>query len=192
MIFSRLAEGEVNRAEQVFYRASGKSINVARGLHTLGEEAALITPLGGKTGEIVLADLKNSTIPHRIVITRAQTRTCITAVDRSRREATELVEEAEKLRPAEIAQLKKTFLQSLRGASMAILSGSLAAGVSKDFYADCCAAANARNVKVILDARGPECSEPCLIGRWSSNPTDWNLARHSEKQCKIAPYCAVR
>jgi tagatose 6-phosphate kinase len=156
MIFDRVREGEVNRARDVFFHASGKSINVARGLHVLGEKAIACTPLGGEAGKILLADLKKSGIAHRVVKTFAQTRTCVTVIDRARQDATELVEEAGKMRAGEIAAMRAVFLKSLRGAEMVILSGSLAAGVKKDFYARCCAEAHAAGAKVILDARGEE------------------------------------
>jgi tagatose 6-phosphate kinase len=156
MIFSRVRAGEVNRALRISYHASGKSINVARGLAVLGEEAVACTPLGGKTGDIFGADLKKLEIVSRVVKTRAVTRTCITAIDQLRGEATELVEEAGRLTAGEIAGLTKSFMRELQGASMAILSGSLAKGVMEDFYAECCAAANARGVRVILDAKGCE------------------------------------
>ncbi len=113
-------------------------------------------PVGGDSGRIFLADLKASEIESRIVETRAGTRTCVTAIDQSRKEATELVQESERLRKTEIAGLKREFLRVLPGSKMAIFSGSLAPGVHANFYADCCAAARRNSVNVILDARGNE------------------------------------
>ena len=156
MIFPRVVAAEVNRASEVFFHASGKPINVARALHTLGEESLVCVPLGGRTGDICRGDLGKSGIEFEAIETKSTTRTCVTLIDQSRHEATELVQEAEKLSASEIARLKKEFLRALPGAKMALLSGSLAPGVKKDFYADCCAAAGRCGVPVILDARGPE------------------------------------
>jgi tagatose 6-phosphate kinase len=154
MMFARVRAGEVNRAGAVFYHASGKPINVARVLRTLGEKPVLCTPLGGAAGDIVREELKKTGIDYRGVETDAETRTCITLIDKVRGDATELVEEAERMSRAEIGRLKQQFLRALTGAKMVVLSGSLAPGITEDFYADCCAAANGRSVPVILDGRG--------------------------------------
>lgn len=154
MIFDRVAIDQVNRAKRVFEHASGKSINVARVLHALGEKAVACAPLGGERGEIVRRDLRRSRLPHRCIETAAQTRLCTTLLDEADRTATELVEEARPITAKERAAVFKALTALLPGAKTLVLSGSLTPGLAANFYADCCRAANRAGAAVIVDARG--------------------------------------
>jgi len=154
MIFARVTADEVNRAVETRRGASGKPINVARVLHSLGEKAMLCIPVGGDTGRFIRGDLDALGIAHDCVEAKTPTRTCVTVVDRSTKTATELVEEAGMLPADESGQMLEKFREHLPGCRMAVLSGTLAAGVSEDFYAECCRVAGKSGVPVILDARG--------------------------------------
>jgi len=156
MIFDRLAIDQVNRASRVFEHASGKSINVARVLHALGEKTIACVPLGGESGKIVRRDLRRSRLGHRCIAVTSATRTCITLIDKAGGTATELVEEAGAITSQEIAALFKALMALLPGAKTLVLSGSLAPGLAANFYADCCRAANEAGAAVIVDARGRE------------------------------------
>jgi len=154
MIFAGVTPDEVNRAIETRRGASGKPINVARVLHSLGEKAMLCIPVGGDTGRFIRADLDASGIAHDCVESKAPTRTCVTVIDRSTNRATELVEESGPLSADESAQMLAKFQKHLPACRIAVLSGTLAGGVSEDFYADCCRVAEKLGVPVILDARG--------------------------------------
>jgi 1-phosphofructokinase family hexose kinase len=154
MSFARVTPDEVNRAVETRRGASGKPINVARVLNSLGEKTMLCIPVGGDTGRFIRADLDALGIAHDCVESKAPTRTCVTVIDRSTRTATELVEESGPLSADESAQMLATFQKHLPGCRMAVFSGTLAQGVSEDFYAECCRAAGKFGVPVIIDARG--------------------------------------
>jgi tagatose 6-phosphate kinase len=154
MIFQRVTPDEVNRAVEVRRAGSGKPINVARVLHTLGEKATVCVPLGGDTGRFIQADLDAAGVAHDCVEANSNTRTCVTIIDHSAGTATELVEESRPLLAEESAQLLAKLQAYLPKCRMLILSGKLASGVSEDFYADCCRAAGRSGVAVILDAHG--------------------------------------
>jgi 1-phosphofructokinase family hexose kinase len=154
MIYERVAADEVNRAVEVRRGASGKPINVARILHTLGAAAMLCVPLGSDTGQFITRELQDAGIPHDCVEVSRPTRTCVTIIDRAADTATEFVEEAQPLDSEEGKLMLRKLRAHLRRAKMVILSGTLAAGVSGDFYADCCVAAKKSGVPVILDAKG--------------------------------------
>src|SRR6185503_10807034 len=94
MLFDHLAVDEVNRAVEVHEYASGKSINVARVLHTLGEAALAIGFAGGPRGEFLLQELTRETIPHDFEPIERETRLCTTLIDRETGAVTELVEES--------------------------------------------------------------------------------------------------
>lgn len=154
MIFDRVAPDEVNRAVEVRRGASGKPINVARILHTLGTQTMLCVPLGSDTGRFIRQELQEAGIPNDCVEVSRPTRTCVTIIDRASDTATEFVEEAQPMSANESKQMLQKLGSHLPRAKMLILSGTLAAGVSADFYADCCAAAKESAVPVILDAKG--------------------------------------
>jgi tagatose 6-phosphate kinase len=154
MIFDRLSIDAVNRAATVLRGASGKPINVARVLHLLGERSRVCIPLGGDTGRFIRQRLDDEGIEHRCLEVAAPTRTCVTIINRADGAATELVEEPAPLGADVSARLLATLRQSLGGAAMLVLSGSLAPGIGEDFYAECCRAAGS-DIPVILDASGP-------------------------------------
>src|SRR3954464_8944812 len=88
MTFAKLSIDAVNRAVDVRETASGKSLNVARVLHTLGEEAIANGFLGGDSGLFIRDDLDLSGIAHDFVEVRPRTRTCTSVIDQSTGTAT--------------------------------------------------------------------------------------------------------
>ena len=88
MVFDRLNVDAVNRAVEVTEHASGKSINVARVLHTLGEEVIASGFLGGDSGRFIRADLTAAAVAQDFVTVNPKTRMCVTLMDRSNDAAT--------------------------------------------------------------------------------------------------------
>ena len=154
--FASLTLGEVNRASETVTTASGKAVNVARVLDTLGALVCLVQPLGGDSGRYVH---KNLPFSQEIVWAEddAPTRTCCTLLESSPvigggGGVTELVEEASALSEAD----RERLVACVRGKlSLALttalaLSGSLPPGTAPDFYARLCAASP---TPVMLDAQ---------------------------------------
>jgi tagatose 6-phosphate kinase len=150
LLFDSVRVDEVNRTSESLRHASGKPLNVARVLHTLGEKPLACVPIGGISGEFLKRDLDKSGIAHRLIEVASETRTCSTVIDRLAGTATELVEESGPLTRTEVDRLLDALSESRADAAMLILSGSIAPGVPADFYAECCSA----DIAVILDARG--------------------------------------
>jgi 1-phosphofructokinase family hexose kinase len=148
MVFDQLRIDEVNRARQVREYASGKSINVARVLRELGEEALAVGICGGKRGEALRDDL--NAIPHELIPTGAQTRLCTTLIDQSTGQVTELVEEAPPVTSQELGALEEVIAKYARSARVIVFSGTLAPRVSADF----CARYIDGTKPVIVDAKG--------------------------------------
>src|SRR5580765_2845376 len=94
MTFERLTLDSVNRASHVHEYASGKSVNAARVLHTLGDDVLATGFLGGERAAFFRSDLDRSAIAHDFVTVDAPTRLCTTVIDRSGGTATELIEES--------------------------------------------------------------------------------------------------
>jgi tagatose 6-phosphate kinase len=154
MTFTRVVIDDVNRAIEVRRSGSGKPVNVARVLHTIGEKVTLSIPLGGDTGRFIRDELTSAGITLEHVEIQNATRTCVTVIDRHQSTATELIEEASPLPPHSTTALLDKFAANLRHCKTAILSGKLAPDAGEEFYADCCRAALSRDVPVILDASG--------------------------------------
>ncbi len=158
MIFQSLALDEVNRAVEVFDYAAGKSVNAARVLTTLGLPVTATGFVGGDYGAILKHDLDAAGILHAFAEVPASTRLCVTVIDRAERTATELIEEAGAVSQKDADRLLDQLAAQLMGATMLLLSGSLAPGVPARFYADCIHLAAGKGVRTIVDAAG----EPLL------------------------------
>jgi tagatose 6-phosphate kinase len=133
MVFDRLTIDDVNRAAEVHEHASGKGLNVARVLTTLGEAASAAGFQGGRRGAALIEDLTNAQIPHDLIPTQTQTRLCTTVIDRATGHVTELVEEAPPATPAEWSALIAHIESLLPRATALVFSGTLAPGAPADF-----------------------------------------------------------
>jgi tagatose 6-phosphate kinase len=154
MSFDHLNIDSVNRTADVTQYASGKSINAARVLHTLGQPVVCSGFVGGDSGRFLLNDLDDVEIAHNFVRVDEPTRMCITLVDRKNTTATELIEESRALPAHTYEQLLVKFKELLPTAKGVLLSGSLPPSAPVDFYADCVAAVVSAGKFVILDATG--------------------------------------
>jgi len=152
--FDHLRSGEVNRASSVAEYASGKPINVARVAIALGHDSHVLVPLGGARGESVRLDMAAAGIQGDLVASGVETRLCITAIDDSSRIATELVEEHAPLPPHIGDRLLEHLERRFAEARCLVLTGSLAPGIARDFYATAIRMARSAGVSTLLDASG--------------------------------------
>jgi tagatose 6-phosphate kinase len=154
MTFEQLHVGDVNRATSVTETASGKSLNVARVLHTLGEPLVATGFVGGDSGAFIREDLSRAGIAHDFVNVGPKTRTCVTVIDEAERTATELIEESKRVEDDAFDRLGTKLAALLVGAKLLVMSGTLTPGAPPDFYARCVERANGAGVRSILDATG--------------------------------------
>jgi tagatose 6-phosphate kinase len=154
MIFDRLAVNEVNRASEVREYASGKSVNVAKVLRTLGHNVLATGFLGGTRGAQLAQHLDHEGIQHAFVDVTAETRLCTTLIDKSSGNATELVENAAAIEPDEWGELARKLEKLLPMANAWVFSGSLAPGAPGDFYTTWLARFRGKNPNVVIDAQG--------------------------------------
>jgi len=154
MTFDRVTIDDVNRAIEVRDYASGKSPNVARVLRTLGADPLEVGFAGGDRGRFLLDDLKQAGVRCDFVPVAAQTRLCITVIDRSTNVATELVEEHAPVAAAGWAEMDRKLRELLPQFEYWIFSGSLPSGAPQDFYAKWIPLADQHRATLILDARG--------------------------------------
>jgi tagatose 6-phosphate kinase len=159
MVFERVHLDAVNRAAEVRETASGKSINVARVLHLLGEEVVATGFLGGDPGRFIRDDLRTAGVCHDFVTVGPKTRTCVTVIDRGDRDrgggtVTELVEESKEVEKPAWGKLRGRVAEHLPRAKVMVLSGSLTPGAPQDFYGYCVKRATEYAVNTIVDASG--------------------------------------
>ena len=174
MTFERVVIDDVNRAIETRQYASGKPINVARVLHTLGRRPLASGFVGGETGKFIRRDLDEISLAHDFVEVEPSTRICVTMVDRSAGTATELIEESAAVR-SDDCDLLLTKIRSLMGQCEGlVLSGKLAPGVPEDFYAQCIAEAAGK--LVVLDATGAALRQALTIGPTIVKPNQKELA----------------
>lgn len=153
LLFDSFAPGEVNRAREARWGASGKVLNVGIALHHLGADCRTLSVVGGPAGEAIRREFAEREIAARWIETASPTRVCTTILDASRRMTTELVENSRALLPDELRAFHDAFDEETTAADVVVLSGSLPNGTPASLYRDLIARTTAR---VILDARGPE------------------------------------
>jgi tagatose 6-phosphate kinase len=153
MVLDDLRLGEVNRAAEVHWCASGKVLNVAIAAHFLKANIKLLSVSGGLTGQALQRNLAEFQIPARWVETRVLTRVCTTVVDRSVDRITELVEPTPPMTSEELSNFAWIFAEEASTAQVVVVSGSLPLGTDPVYYRDLLRKTPG---KVILDIRGPE------------------------------------
>lgn len=156
LLFDSFTPGEVNRARQVHWGASGKVLNAARALHHLGADCKALTLVGGTTGESIRHDIASLGIAARWIEGSTPTRICSTLLDRSRRQATELVPNAAQATAEELENFRSAYTEEAAKAAVVVLIGSLPVGTPSDYYRELLAHTPGR---VVLDARGLELLE---------------------------------
>jgi len=177
LVFSRVEIDAVNRAVEVYETASGKSLNVARVLHTLGQEVLASGFVGGDSGRFIRAELSAAEIAHDFVSVTPKTRTCVTMIDQATGATTELVEESKQVDAAAWDALRGTIQSHLRSAKLVVLSGSLPPGAPRDFYRWCIERANESGAAVIVDAAGEPLRLALVAGPMIVKPNRSELAK---------------
>ncbi len=175
LTFDELRPGEVNRAKTVSECASGKAINVALALKSLGEAPILLTVLGGVRGALLAeslhSELRLDSEALRVV---GETRICQTLLSRSGSPTTELVEECAPLSDSEVSRFLDLFDRYVSQAAVVVLTGSLPPNVPSDLYATLL-----RRVRVpaIVDAQGDALTQALPAQPLVVKPNREELAR---------------
>src|SRR5262245_58981370 len=133
MLFDRVELNAVNRAPEVREYASGKSVNVAKVLRTLGHNVVATGFVGGTPGAKMGQYLDEAGVPHAFVDTDVETRLCTTVIDRSTSDVTELVEDAKPVEGPAWQMLSKRLEELLPRASTWVFSGTVAPGAPPEF-----------------------------------------------------------
>jgi tagatose 6-phosphate kinase len=156
LLFDAFALGEVNRARQAHWGASGKALNAVRALHHLSAPCKTLGLIGGWTGEAIRREVAALGIASRWVEAATPTRVCTTLLEPPRRLATELVPNAAQATAEELDCFQVAYREEAVSAAAVVLIGSLPTGTPSSYYREL---VEQTPGKVVLDARGPELLE---------------------------------
>jgi len=160
-----LRPGHRHRARAEHVQAGGKGVNVARVLAGLGVAVRTVVILGGETGHAIHRDLERARLAPVVIAAPGESRTCIEILEDQPGRATQVhgagVRATEQTARALVAAVEA----SLAGAGWLALCGSLPPGLPEDTYARLARVAQARGVRVALDAS----AAPLLAG-WRAGP----------------------
>lgn len=157
IVLDHLETGEVNRAREVHWCASGKVLNVGLALWRLGSifptkiQSRTLALVGGLTGEAICREFAAHELAARWVRSASTTRVCTTILDQETGASTELVENASGIDAAELECFREAYLDEARHAELVVLTGSLPAGTPAGFYRELIEQTQGR---VLLDCQG--------------------------------------
>ncbi len=146
-------KGDVHRVAKNIPSAGGKGLNVARVIRQLGYPALALGLTGGHTGQRVVELLNRDQIPHCFTDTGVETRECINIVDENS-VSTEVLGTGEEISPEVVRGFIQNFEETIKGALLVTMSGSVMKGMSVDIYAQLIELCSKRNIPVLLDTSG--------------------------------------
>ncbi len=188
LVFESLEFGEVNRAREAYWSASGTVINVGLALHFLGGPTRTLSLLGGTSGRSIEEEFTTLGVDCRWIRTRNRTRVCTTLLDRATGRTTELVENAPSILRDEIDAYQRTYEAGARGSSIVVLSGSLPPGTPESFYRNLLDL-TPPGARAVVDARGPELVEALRSRPFLVKPNRaelaWTLGRELDTEADI-------
>jgi 1-phosphofructokinase family hexose kinase len=179
--FAEFRMGEVNRATEAHWCASGKVLNVAIALAHLNRDADdiserdhVVSTLGGRAFEPVDEEFATLGIERTWIKTQAPTRVCTTILDQSSGTTTELVENAGAISSTEWGAFRATYARVAAQARVAVLTGSLPPGAPATAYRELL---QQTPCPAVLDIRGPELLEALAARPLVVKPNLEELAR---------------
>lgn len=155
LVFGQVHLGRLNRTEAVHRHPSGKGINVAVVLHRLKVAVRAYCLLGGETGTYIEKELSRWGLPLAVVSIPGETRTNVKVIESAEESRmTELNSAGPPVSGDKLAEIKAKILGDLVSGDLAVLSGSLPAGVPVAFYGELAGELARQEVKAVVDASG--------------------------------------
>ncbi|MFO7903079.1 MAG: 1-phosphofructokinase family hexose kinase [Planctomycetota bacterium] len=134
LVFDWFRYGEVNRAAEVHWCASGKVFNAGIAVHHLGGESLTLATAGGLPLMPIRAEMESLGVPLEIVETESATRVCTTMLDRRTGTMTELVENGRPLSESELEAYAARFFEAAGEAEVVTFIGTLPRGTPPSYY----------------------------------------------------------
>jgi 1-phosphofructokinase family hexose kinase len=155
-VVDRLVVGEIHRPREVVAVAGGKGLNVARAARALGVPVSAVVVLAGHAGRWIDDELVRLRLPHEAVWGRGETRTCVSVLDRSSNQLTEVYEPGPSVSDTAWRRFERLARQTVRATPgpLVALSGSLPPGIAPASAGDLVRAARAAGGRVLVDTSG--------------------------------------
>lgn len=168
----------VNRIQSLRLDPGGKGINVSKVICKMGGISRATALLGGSTGHIIREMLEAEGIEVDAVSVFGQTRTNLKIIDPESKTNTDINEPGLALTPEQTEDIFRHFTAQLKEGDLAVLAGSVPAGVPHDIYARYIRSCRDRGVKVFLDADGPLFAEGVQAAPYLIKPNQDELSRY--------------
>lgn len=152
LVFDTFRPGEVNRAREARWCASGKVCNAGVASHLLGGPSLTLATAGGYPLPEMDRDFEQLGVPRRWIPTESATRVCTTVLDRATGTITELVENGRPLTNRELDNFRRAYAEEVVKADMVLVMGSLPSGVVDSYYRELL---ERTSCPAVLDFRGP-------------------------------------
>ncbi|MGL5000135.1 MAG: 1-phosphofructokinase [Cetobacterium sp.] len=150
--FSSFVEGNLNTPRETYKLPGGKGINVSKVLKNFGTSSTCLGFVGGFTGDFIESSLKNDGLDTHFFKVKEDTR--INLKINNNGVETEIAGTSPSISEENIDELFIFLKNNLKPGDILALSGSVPPSVSTSIYADIIAA-TPKDVKIILDTRGP-------------------------------------
>jgi len=163
-LLSDLKLGEVNRSQQVWHTAGGKSNNMARAAVILGGRVLSLGIVGGTSGQFIVNELEREGIASDMVWTEQETRRGVTIPLTSGNQTTVVLEAGSPVGNEARQELMTRVLSHTPETSFLTLNGSLPPDFPDDFYAVIVHKLRDEPVRVCLDSAGNSLKQAAQAG----------------------------
>ena len=146
--------GAVNRVHRVMVEPSGKGINVALALQTVGRDVTAVLPVGGPSGRALIAMLDAAGLAHRDVPITGAIRTNVSLIEADGT-TSKVNEPGPEVSAKDIDDLIAAALTVSSVGEWVAWCGSLPTGFGESMLADALAHTHSVGRRVALDSSGP-------------------------------------
>ena len=145
--------GKVYRANRFACSAGGKGLNVARVAHLIGQETAAMGFVGGYTGSFIQSEIEKQGIKNLFTVIKEENRTCLN-ISNANGVSGEILEAGPEISADEKNRFIKEYSSNIDDYTIVCVSGSLARGLTSDFYIELINIARDKGKKIIVDTSG--------------------------------------
>jgi 1-phosphofructokinase family hexose kinase len=153
-VLQELVAGKVNKADEEYFYAGGKGINVSRQLNNLEIENQALLFAGGSNGKHLRKCLADEGINFSIVNTTAETRSAAVVQDKANNKLTSVFGKNSQISSKEVNEFKSRLGKMITNCSIIILSGSSPCEEANEIYPHAIRVATEHDKIVLLDSYG--------------------------------------
>jgi len=180
----RIEADRVLRAASSRMDAGGKGVNVSRAIHENGGETRALILVGGDMGRVFERMARRHGFPVVAVRGAGETRINVVVAQGDHASHIKVNQAGPTLAAGEWERSLRAFSRALRGASYAVLSGSLPPAAPVDGYARMIARARRAGVRVVLDADREALRRGIEARPWAVKPNRAELEEYAGRALK--------